>query len=389
MRTTFIGGRMPISAGAPRQEMVAIRSDASGVVREVNVTVTVRHDRISDVRLWLQAPDGKKVLLFNRRGHRGRDLLATFTDQAPLSVAESVSPFSHALRPETALIHLRNSPARGEWRLLIEDVVGGDGGLLESWTLEIDTDAQGSQFDVALRFVGEMDLQYREAFTEAAARWSSVITGDLPTASLSDGTEVDDVLIYASVSPIDGRNGVLGQAGPTHIRFGNKLPIAGRMEFDVADMADLAAEGALVNVITHEMGHVLGIGTLWAHHRLISGSGTPNPTFIGERAMWEYGVFLGRGPTPVPLESGGGPGTAEGHWRETALDPELMTGWLDNGFNPLSRITVASLADLGYQVDMGKADDFGMAALRAYGGKKRHLCKHVAPPLFVVQGGES
>ena len=35
------------------------------------------------------------------------------------------------------------------------------------------------------------------------------------------------------------------------------------MSFDTADLAQMAADGTLVDVITHEMGHVIGIGTIW------------------------------------------------------------------------------------------------------------------------------
>ena len=35
------------------------------------------------------------------------------------------------------------------------------------------------------------------------------------------------------------------------------------MSFDTADLAQIEADGSLVRVIMHEMGHVLGIGTIW------------------------------------------------------------------------------------------------------------------------------
>ena len=34
------------------------------------------------------------------------------------------------------------------------------------------------------------------------------------------------------------------------------------MEFDTADLAQMQSEGTLLAVIEHEIGHVLGIGTL-------------------------------------------------------------------------------------------------------------------------------
>ena len=40
-----------------------------------------------------------------------------------------------------------------------------------------------------------------------------------------------------------------------------------------------------------------------------------------------------------------------------------MTGFLTTGSNPLSRVTVASLRDLGYDVDEGGADAFQLNLL--------------------------
>ena len=40
----------------------------------------------------------------------------------------------------------------------------------------------------------------------------------------------------------------------------------------------------------------------------------------------------------------GGAGTRDGHWRESVLANELMTGWINAGSNPLSVLSVRSLA---------------------------------------------
>jgi hypothetical protein len=58
------------------------------------------------------------------------------------------------------------------------------------------------------------------------------------------------------------------------------------------------------------------------------------------------------------VENTGGSGTANVHWRESVFGNELMTGWLSGSTQPLSRITVGSLADIGYQVDMNAADQY-------------------------------
>jgi Leishmanolysin len=119
-------------------------------------------------------------------------------------------------------------------------------------------------------------------------------------------------------------------------------------------------------VITHEMGHVLGIGTLWQRKGLLKDATTDNPTFSGHGAMDEYQVL--RSTTRrrrVPVENTGGPGTRNGHWRETVFRTELMSGFISGPGNPLSRMTVASLADLGYQVDLNAAEPYHLPDLMA------------------------
>ena len=72
------------------------------------------------------------------------------------------------------------------------------------------------------------------------------------------------------MADIDGVGGVLAQSGPTMTRSTTSngkamqdagISISGTMEFDIADSAAGFKDGSLLTVVTHEMGHVLGIGT--------------------------------------------------------------------------------------------------------------------------------
>jgi hypothetical protein len=190
-----------------------------------------------------------------------------------------------------------------------------------------------------------LTVSQQAIFQQAAARWSQVITGDLPNATYR-GTAVDDLLINASARTIDGRGGILGQAGPDAFRSGSRLPFHGIMEFDAADMASMEQSGLLLSVVLHEMGHILGIGTIWENRGLLAGAGTSNPTFRGTNATAQYNQIFGTNATGVPVENTGGGGTRDSHFRDSILVNELMTGWAGPGTNlPLSRITVGSLAD--------------------------------------------
>jgi hypothetical protein len=67
----------------------------------------------------------------------------------------------------------------------------------------------------------------------------------------------------------------------------------------------------------------------------------------------------------------GGAGTVNSHWRDDVFDPELMTGFLSVGPNPLSAISVRSLQDLGYTVSVAGADPFTLTPALRIAGQRR------------------
>jgi hypothetical protein len=212
------------------------------------------------------------------------------------------------------------------------------------------------QFDIVVRYTG--DPAYQVAFTQAAIRWSQIIIGDIPDFNSGQYGFIDDLLIDARIVPIDGPGRILGQAGPDLFRSGSMLPAHGVMEFDSADVASMYASGIWTDVILHEMGHVLGIGTLWDALNLKNGSGN----YIGARGLAEYRLLSGNpGAMSVPVEQGGGPGTAGAHWSEAVFNAELMTGFVESfGGNPISRVTIGALQDLGYTVNYVAADAYAL-----------------------------
>jgi hypothetical protein len=266
--------------------------------------------------------------------------------------------------------------------------------------------ADPAAFNIGLQFLSPATPTQRQAFTDARLRWQAVVSGDLQdgllqaaagtcgTGSPAVNQNIDDVVILVSLVPIDGPGNVLGGAGPCYIRdFGGPsvdvgdLTILGAMQFDTDDLAQIEADGFLANVILHEMGHVLGFGTLWAPDLQgfltdpslpddDSDPSTPNgdPHFTGTQAV---GAFDGVGGVAyvagakVPVENTGGEGTADSHWREDVFDNELMTGFIGTGLSPLSRVTLASLADQGYNVNLAAADSYSLVLLRAFASKAR------------------
>jgi hypothetical protein len=131
-------------------------------------------------------------------------------------------------------------------------------------------------------------------------------------------------------------------------------------------MNTLVSRGLLTDVVLHEMGHVLGVGTLWtaSGRTLLVGRGTEDPHFTGPTARAQFAALntVTYSGTPIPVENTGGQGTRDSHWRESIFGRELMQGFAKAGGMPLSRITTGSLQDLGYLVNLNGSDSYSLTA---------------------------
>ena len=245
-----------------------------------------------------------------------------------------------------------------------------------------------SSFDVSLRFMETPTARQQQSFDNAVARWRQLIIGDLADITITaPGTpanacftgmpsvaeSIDDLLIFVRLIAIDGPGQVLGSARPCFVRTEGRSTLIGVMTFDVADLATLESRNELDAVILHEMGHVLGIGSSWESFALVQGRGGVDPYFTGQHTTAGFAASGGMVYTgnPVPVDNSTGAnagGTRDVHWREPTLGRELMTGYFNSGApNPLSIISVASLADMGYQVSYIAADPYAVPGSESAG----------------------
>ncbi len=277
--------------------------------------------------------------------------------------------------------------------------------------------ASASEYDINSRFYGTaLPSGAQTAAADAVSIWVSIIKNDLPDFNLDDfpgpycvssgepdlsGQIVDDLLILVTADPdSDGVGGGLAAAGPgLIINSSNPEGSFTRVGCVFIDPAD-ANNPQLTSIILHELGHVFGIGTLWetfsalGNPQLINftpangcdtGSFSTLPTYTAPEAKGEFGALGGTGN--IPVEEAGGPGTRCSHWNEETFDNELMTGFLNGGEdNPLSRMTIASLEDLGYQVDRTKAEPYSLPSLLAPSTQKELHAdwEVVLPPRVIV-----
>jgi hypothetical protein len=197
-------------------------------------------------------------------------------------------------------------------------------------------------------------------------------------------TVITNIIIFANIGPIDGVGGTLGNANLCRLHDSG-LSAVGTMLFDSADLTDLESRGLTDAVITHEIGHVLGIGSRWSATPFLVDGGASDPIFTGPTARAQFDFVGGAtyGGRPVPIENTGGAGTRDVHWRESVFRNELMTGFVNLGFNPLSRVSVGSLQDLGFTVTYTGADSYAITssllAPRAEAAPAIELGNDIAP----------
>ncbi|CAM9538327.1 unnamed protein product, partial [Hapterophycus canaliculatus] len=115
------------------------------------------------------------------------------------------------------------------------------------WTIQLDFEGE------------EFTTSRREVFQRAADRWAEVIS-HVPGGG-APNWPAGLLVISAALTSIDGAGGILGSAGPTGVWADYPgISYSGSMNFDVADITNMEADGSFEGVITHEMGHVIGVG---------------------------------------------------------------------------------------------------------------------------------
>ena len=155
---------------------------------------------------------------------------------------------------------------------------------------------------------------------------------------------------------------VAAQGGPCVMRS-NGLPLVGTIQINLFYYATISDE-KLDDLLMHEVGHVLGIGSVWGRGELrgfvVGDSNATDPIFVGPRTLTAFTLlggsarFTGR---PVPLEL-----KFLGHWRASAFAGELMAPSLTTTRQPTSAITVAALRDIGWNVEPEAYEEYQMPA---------------------------
>jgi len=162
---------------------------------------------------------------------------------------------------------------------------------------------------------------YEQAFLDAKLKWENIIQGDDGSTHMTYyGLEVDDLHLYAVCKTIDQSGGTLAFASPslTENVNGKIKAFSGYMVFDRDDIQGLVQDGTFAAVVAHEMGHIMGLGSLWDENNLFD-KNNPSAGYNGPNANREFRKYMVSRNAPinvndpnvkVPVELDGGAGTA-------------------------------------------------------------------------------
>ncbi|MGC9506066.1 DUF4114 domain-containing protein, partial [Baaleninema sp.] len=224
-------------------------------------------------------------------------------------------------------------------------------------------------FDIALEYDSPISASQQQIMQAAAKNVASLIGQGLPTAVV-DGKLIDDLNIKISTADVDGAGGTQARTKIDFMRYGTLLPAQSLVQFDAADIAQLEQSGQLFDVVRHEFLHALGFGNLWEAKGLVDYAGTSLAQYNGKQAVKAFQESGGL-TDAIALETEGA-GSAGLHWNENLFGDELMSRDLnldsdESGEAPISEVTIASLADLGYEVNLGAATaDYQMSGIQSF-----------------------
>lgn len=110
----------------------------SGIsISDLNLTTNITHTYVSDLTITLTNPSGTSVIIVDKVCGESTNINATFDDSGSTLTCGSNPAINGTVTPSNPLSVFNGTNSTGTWTLTIKDNESGDGGTLNSWSLNI------------------------------------------------------------------------------------------------------------------------------------------------------------------------------------------------------------------------------------------------------------
>ena len=197
----------------------------------------------------------------------------------------------------------------------------------------------------------------KTAIEEAADVWESAI---------SHSSFDEEHILTIEIKGEDlgsGEDAYIAKANlyPEHLKIDTNINILPTRGYSTVNTNALATPlfsdtEYFTDVMTHEFAHIMGFGSLWRSNSLVDPiSGVYD---ADTNAGIVYNYENNTTDVDIPLTTDAGIGSDLTHWQEETFGNELMTNQSEAPgiSNPISELTLASLEDLGWNVNYEVAE---------------------------------
>lgn len=140
--TTTSSSNVPIVISASGTPTInsTLNIPSGGSIADINVTMNITHTWINDLTATLTSPSGTIVQLFSNECNPNasiENIVATFDDSGSALVCGNNPGISGTVLPEQVLSVFNGEDSAGTWVLTVSDAFNQDGGVLNSWSLNV------------------------------------------------------------------------------------------------------------------------------------------------------------------------------------------------------------------------------------------------------------
>ena len=231
--------------------------------------------------------------------------------------------------------------------------------------------------DSSMNATAQATIRKAADFWEKAISYSSFNGSQILTINVSEDNSISGwgAFAGASITTVDANGRVI-----------LNRPISGGVHLSpdvVNGLNKNSNSGNNTGLLIHEMGHILAIAG-WGENSVDKSTGTYSAnTYAG----WAYGELKGTfTQTAIPLTTGVGIGSDYIHWKEQVFGNETMSQIFGGATASLSQLSLASLRDVGWNVNYGVAQPYSLPQL---GGTGNTLTTAITDFGTVAVGGKS